>query len=95
MDYSHITDELLLGTTPRGQDYDLLRSLGVRLVINMRALRGRPPANGSPPLDYLHLRTFDTPLMPIPTGALIRGARAALEVSFVMYDKRRSLPGAA
>jgi dual specificity MAP kinase phosphatase len=80
MDYSQITDNILVGTTPRDQDYEELRELGVRLVINMRFWRGHPPAGGSPPLEYLRLRTFDSPLLPIPTKALLRGTRAALVV---------------
>jgi protein tyrosine phosphatase (PTP) superfamily phosphohydrolase (DUF442 family) len=80
LDYSEITDQLLIGTTPAGGDYDLLREMGVRLVINMRFWRGRPPLDGAPPLSYLRLRTFDLPLLPIPTGALIRGAQRALDV---------------
>jgi dual specificity MAP kinase phosphatase len=80
MDYSKITNELFIGTTPSSGDFDVLRRLGVRLVINMRAVRGRPPSNAEPRVEYLRLRTFDSPLLPIPTGALIRGTRRALEV---------------
>jgi dual specificity MAP kinase phosphatase len=80
MDYSQITDNILVGTTPRDQDYEELHELGVRLVINMRFWRGHPPAGGNPPLEYLRLRTFDSPLLPIPTKALLRGTRAALVV---------------
>ena len=36
MNFSQITDDLFIGTTPRRKDYDVLRGLGVRLVINMR-----------------------------------------------------------
>jgi protein tyrosine phosphatase (PTP) superfamily phosphohydrolase (DUF442 family) len=36
VDYSTITDSLLIGTTPQPGDYDTLRALGVRLIINMR-----------------------------------------------------------
>lgn len=80
MDYSPITEGLFIGTTPGQADYDLLYSLGVRLVINMRFWRGSPPARGHPPLQYLRLRTFDSPLLPIPTRALMRGTQTALEV---------------
>jgi protein tyrosine phosphatase (PTP) superfamily phosphohydrolase (DUF442 family) len=80
MDYSEITDQLLIGTTPDRGDYKLLAALGVRLVINMRFWRGRSPAQGETPLQYLRLRTFDSPLRPIPMSALIRGTHAALDV---------------
>jgi hypothetical protein len=79
MNYSYITDDLFIGDTPAVADYDLLRDLGVRLVINMRFGHGPAPDPGRPPLDLLWLRTFDTPLFPIPIRALQEGARAALE----------------
>jgi hypothetical protein len=80
MDYSQITEQLLIGTTPNDVDYGRLSRLGVGLVINMRFWRGRPPRDTEPKVEYLRLRTFDSPLAPIPMGALMRGARAALEV---------------
>ena len=80
MDYSQITNQLFIGTTPSPRDYDRLRDLGVHLVINMRFWQGRPPARGNPPLGYLRLRTFDSPLLLIPIEALMRGTHAALEV---------------
>ena len=80
MNYSQITDDLFIGTTPPEDFYDELRRLGVRLVINMRLWHGRPPADGNPRIEYLRLRTFDSPLLPIPIGALVRGASEALEV---------------
>jgi protein-tyrosine phosphatase len=80
MNFSKITDDVLVGTTPGAADFERLRDLGVRLVINMRLLRGSPPGEEDATLQYLRLRTFDNPLFPIPTGALVRGVRAALEV---------------
>jgi hypothetical protein len=80
MDYSTITDDILVGTTPRNEDYARLHLLGVRLVINMRLWWGRPPAENLGSLQYVRLRTFDSPLVPIPTMALIRGTRLALPV---------------
>jgi protein-tyrosine phosphatase len=79
MDFSEITDGLLIGTTPRKRDYDLLRSLGVRLTINMRFSRATYPEPIEPAIHYLWLRTFDNPLIPIPVRALIRGTHSALE----------------
>ncbi|HLF73293.1 MAG TPA: dual specificity protein phosphatase [Anaerolineales bacterium] len=80
MDYSKITEDLFIGTTPTVADYEHLRELGVRLVINMRWEFRPPPDLHNPPLRFLWLRTFDSPLIPIPMRALQRGARAALEI---------------
>ena len=80
MEYSRITDELFIGTTPGPRDYALLRELGVRLVINMRFWRGHPLGDSQPAVEDLRLRTFDSPLVPIPMGALMRGALSALKV---------------
>jgi protein-tyrosine phosphatase len=80
MDFSHITENLLIGTTPAPHDYEQLRELSVKLVINMRVEQGPFPDPHDPPLDFLWLRTFDTMFVPIPIGALIRGTQAALKV---------------
>jgi len=78
MNYSRITDYLFIGNTPRKGDYDLLRDLGVRLVINMR-LEKRPTRDPhEPPLDFLWLPTIDSPGLVIPIRYLVRGAQAAL-----------------
>ncbi|MFH2039639.1 MAG: dual specificity protein phosphatase [Chloroflexota bacterium] len=79
MDYSKITEELLIGTTPTVEDYDLLREMGVGLVINMRLERRPYPDLHVPPLKFLWLPTIDWPLFPIPIFKLKRGARLALE----------------
>ena len=79
MDYSKITEELFIGTTPAASDYDLLRSLGVGLVINMRLERRPFPDLDAHPLNFLWLPTIDWPLCPIPITMLKRGARRALE----------------
>ena len=79
MNLSKITDTLFIGDTPRREEYDTLRGLGVRLVINMRFDRRLAPDPGRPPLDFLWLRTFDTPLLPIPMRALNHGVSVALE----------------
>ena len=80
MDYSEITKQLYIGTTPGRLDYEVLRGMGVRLVINMRFLRGEHPPAGIPTIHYLRFRTIDHPLFPIPIEALLRGARAGLTV---------------
>jgi len=79
MDFSQITNDLFIGMTPALRDYDHLRDLGVKLVINMRIeYRPRPDLHPSP-LTLLWLPTFDSPLIPIPINYLHQGARAALE----------------
>jgi hypothetical protein len=80
MDYSEITEQLYIGTTPNRRDYEVLRGLGVRLVINMRFVRGGGPPAGDPPIRYMRFRTVDHPLFPIPMEALLHGARAGLAV---------------
>jgi hypothetical protein len=79
MNFSKITDDLFIGRTPSTTDYDTLRDLGVRLVINMRFTYGPRPDPGVPPLLLLWLRTIDSPFFPLPIAKLMIGARAALE----------------
>lgn len=79
MDFSEITDSLLIGTTPRTHDYPLLRELQVSLVINMRVERWPYPDLHEKPLRVLWLPTIDYPLFPIPIRALRRGVQAALK----------------
>jgi protein tyrosine phosphatase (PTP) superfamily phosphohydrolase (DUF442 family) len=80
MDYSKITDNLYIGTTPKSKDYAQLHTLGVGLVINMRI--GLPPVRDpiSPPLISLWIPTVDSPLFPIPIKALQKGVVTALRV---------------
>jgi protein tyrosine phosphatase (PTP) superfamily phosphohydrolase (DUF442 family) len=80
VNFSEITDNLLIGTTPSRSDYEVLRQQGVRLVINMRFGHRTRPGYGVPPLKYLWLHTVDAPLIPIPVRALVRGVHAALDV---------------
>ncbi|HTP02084.1 MAG TPA: dual specificity protein phosphatase [Anaerolineales bacterium] len=79
MNYSAITDNLFVGTSPRKADFDILRELGVSLVINMRWMPGPRPARDDAELHYVRFRTFDNPLLPIPLRALIEGVQLALE----------------
>ena len=80
MDYSQITEQLYIGTTPKRGDYHRLQQLGVKLIINMRFLRGGPPRGSDHGMTYLRLRTIDSPLFPIPVEALVRGSNRALAV---------------
>ena len=79
MDFSRISDSLFVGTAPTSQDYDLLRQMGVTLVINMRVERRPDPDLHNPPIAILWLPVFDTPLIPIPIKSLKRGVAAALK----------------
>ena len=79
MNFSSITDDLFIGTTPLTEDYQRLRELGVRLIINMRWNHRLRPDKHAEPLSLLWLRTIDSPFFPIPIHALRRGALAALE----------------
>jgi len=77
MDFSKITDDLFIGTTPRAEDYPRLHDLGVRLIINMRWDHRPKPNPFDLDLKLLWLRTIDSPLFPIPIYQLILGAMAA------------------
>ena len=79
MNFSLITDDLFIGTTPSTEDYNQLRDLGVQLVINMRVEHRPHPDPHDPPLSLLWLPTFDSPFFPIPVRKLLNGAYAALQ----------------
>src|SRR5688572_33155395 len=77
--FSNITDDLFIGTTPLASDYDGLRELGIRLIINMRFTRSPFPDTHHTPIQLLWLRTIDSPFFPLPVSKLMIGGRAALE----------------
>jgi protein-tyrosine phosphatase len=79
MNFSTITNDLFIGTTPSAVDYNQLRDLDVRLIINMRFRRGPAPDLHVPPIELLWLRTIDNPFFPISIDKLMRGTHAALE----------------
>ena len=79
MNFSQITDHLFIGSQPSITDYDRLRELGVRLIINMRFSRGPEPDSHHQPISTLWLRSIDSPLFPISVQKLIHGAKAALD----------------
>jgi len=79
MDFSEITEDLFIGRTPRGKDFDLLRELGVRLVINMRLEKLPTRGRHIQPIHYLWLPTIDSPGLVIPIRFLRWGVCAALE----------------
>jgi hypothetical protein len=77
--FSNITDDLFIGTTPLASDYDGLRELGIRLIINMRFTRRPFPDPHEVPIRLLWLPTIDSPFFPLSVSKLVTGARAALE----------------
>ncbi len=79
MDFSPITSDLFIGTTPSPRDYDTLRDLGVKLVINMRVEHRPRKDTHVSPLSFLWLPSFDSPFVPISINSLQRGVTAALE----------------
>jgi len=79
MNFSKITDDLFVGTTPSSGDYDRLRDLGVRLVINMRYSRGPHPDPHHQPIAALWLPSIDSPFFPISIHKLLHGAQSAME----------------
>lgn len=80
MDFSRITQDLFIGTQPEVEDYNILRKLGVRLVINMR-LESRPALDPhQDPIKTIWLRTIDSPLVPIPMSVMMRGVQVALRI---------------
>lgn len=78
MDFSHITDDLFIGTTPWVNEYDQLRDLGVRLIINMRFSQAPKPDPHQPPIKMLWLQSIDSPFFPLSIPKLVFGAQAAL-----------------
>jgi len=79
VNYSVITDDLIIGTTPGEEDYYPLYTLGVGLILNLRM--EYPPylyPQMPPPLPTLWLPTLDSPYLPIPTSLLVKGVQVAL-----------------
>ena len=79
MNFSEITSDLFIGSAPSLKDYDQLRELGVRLIIDMR-FASRPKLDlHHQPISTLWLPSIDSPLFPISIPKLTRGAQIALE----------------
>ena len=79
MNFSQITNDLFIGNTPALKDYEQLRELGIRLIINMRFSRGPKPDSHHEPISTLWLRSLDSPFFPISIHKLLQGAQTALE----------------
>jgi len=79
MNFSQITDDLFVGNSPSVNDYNILRELGVRLIINMRFTSGPKPDPHHQPIATLWLPSIDSPFFPISIPKLMSGAQAALK----------------
>ena len=75
--FSNITDCLFIGTTPAVRDYDGLRELGIKLIINMRFSVRLEPDPHVPSIALLWLRTIDSPFFPLPLHKLLQGTHSA------------------
>ena len=80
MNFSEISDDLIVGTTPSVEDYRELANLGVRMIINMRAEYRPRPDPHVPPMILVWLPSVDSFLFPISIQKLKRGARSALDI---------------
>ena len=63
---------------PTGEDYEVLKELGVRLVINMDWVPADKKLN-EPPLSVLALTEIDTPLTPMSMENIWKGVDRAQE----------------
>lgn len=77
-EYSQIADNLYVAAWPTGEDYDVLKALGVRLVINMDWVPAYEKLN-EPPLSVLALTEIDTPLTPMSMENVWKGVDRARE----------------
>ena len=84
-EYSQIIDQLYVAAWPTGEDYDVLKELGVRLVINMDWVPADKKLN-EPPLSLLALTEIDTPLTPMSMENMWKGVNHAQE-TFDQGDK--------
>ena len=77
-EYSQIIDQLYVAAWPTGEDYDALKDLGVRLVINMDWVPADKKLN-KPPLSVFALTEIDTPLTPMSMENIWKGVDRAQE----------------
>jgi len=78
-DISQITDYLYISAFPEAEHAATIRALGVRLILSMPIQKPHHEVR-LPPVRWLHLRTVDSPLVPMPISVLRRGVEAALPV---------------
>jgi predicted protein tyrosine phosphatase len=78
-DISRITDYLFISAFPEAEHAATIRALNVRLILSMPLQKPHHEVR-MPPVKWLHLRTVDSPLTPMPISTLRRGVEAALPV---------------
>ena len=78
-EYTQITDQLYVAAWPTAEDYQVLKELGVRLVINMDWIPADEKLN-EPPLRVLALTEIDTPLTPMKMENMWQGVDHAQEI---------------
>ncbi|HEY8167464.1 MAG TPA: dual specificity protein phosphatase [Candidatus Limnocylindrales bacterium] len=78
-DISKITDYLYISAFPEAEHAATIRALNVRLILSMPLQKPHHEVR-MPPVRWLHLRTVDSPLVPMPVSVLRRGVEAALPV---------------
>ena len=78
-EYTQIIDQLYVAAWPTGEDYEDLKELGVRLVINMDWVPADEKLD-KPPLSVLALTEIDTPLTPMSMENIWKGVNRAQEV---------------
>jgi len=78
-EYSKITEQLYVAAWPTGEDHEMLKSLGVRLVINMDWVPVDKKLS-EPPLSLLNLTEIDTPFTPMKIENFWKGVRHAQNV---------------
>jgi rhodanese-related sulfurtransferase len=73
-----ITPDLLMGTTPHGENFKTLKDLNVGLIINMRAEHRplKPPDN----IQFIWLPNFDSKYFPIRPKHLINTVTKANQI---------------
>ena len=79
LDISEITNYLCISGFPKRESVELIRDMGVRLIISMY-LRKPDKILGEPPIRLLWLPVFDSPIIPIPLRIFRIGVNAALPV---------------
>ena len=78
-DISRITEYLYISAFPEAEHAATIRALDVRLILSMPIQKPHHEVR-MPPVRWLHLRTVDSPLVPMPISVLRRGVEAALPV---------------
>lgn len=83
-EYSKITHTILMGTTPRPQDYILLKKVGVTLVVNMRADK-KAYSNVIPVVQVPTLDSRFFPIKPHKLNKAVKLSQQALKNNGKVY----------